>query len=182
MDLVKVVKERRSIRRYSDQYLEDRVIEKIAEISRFAPSWKNSQVTRYNIVPEKIKKIIGEECVLDFIPNKTIIERCSRLAVVSVLKNISGFEKDGSYTTDFNDSWEMFDAGIAVQTFCLAAHDMGVGTVILGIFDPFRIHSLTNLSASERVVALVAMGYPEGPARPGPARLEASEIIRFQQD
>lgn len=34
----------------------------------------------------------------------------------------------------------MFDAGIATQTLCLAAHSKGLGTVILGIYDEEKLH------------------------------------------
>lgn len=36
----------------------------------------------------------------------------------------------------------MFDAGIAAQTFCLAAHEKGIGTVILGVFDDKKLRKL----------------------------------------
>ena len=32
----------------------------------------------------------------------------------------------------------MFDAGIAAQTFQLAAHECGIGSVVMGIFDEVR--------------------------------------------
>ena len=57
------------------------------------------------------------------------------LIVVSYVKGICGFEKDGSYSTGTKEGWQMFDAGVAAQTFALAAHAQGVGTVMLGIYD-----------------------------------------------
>ena len=50
-------------------------------------------------------------------------------------KGRCGFERDGSFSTKKEDRWQMFDAGAACQTFCLAAKDKGLGTVIMGIFD-----------------------------------------------
>lgn len=41
----------------------------------------------------------------------------------------------------------MFDAGIAAQTFCLAARDLGIGTCILGIFDADAAGRLLELEA-----------------------------------
>ncbi len=32
-------------------------------------------------------------------------------------------------------NWYMFDLGIATQTLCLTAHEMGLGTVVVGLMD-----------------------------------------------
>ena len=90
----------------------------------------------------------------------------------------SGFERDGSYTTSKEDRWEMFDAGIATQTFCLAAHEKGVGSVIMGIFDEDKVAELISLEEGRKVAALIAVGYPdEEPALP--KRKEVEELVRF---
>lgn len=61
----------------------------------------------------------------------------------------------------------MFDAGLATQTFCLAAHDKGVGAVILGIFDETKVAEIIGIEEGQKVAALVAVGYAdEDPAAP----------------
>jgi butyrate kinase len=54
----------------------------------------------------------------------------------------SGYERDGSFSTSKGEGWEMFDAGIATQTFCLAAHEKGKMVDIVsddeGPFSPER--------------------------------------------
>jgi hypothetical protein len=55
-----------------------------------------------------------------------------------------GYERDGSFSTPKGDRWEMFDAGIAAQTFCLAAHEMGLGTVIMGVFDENKVNEVID--------------------------------------
>ncbi|MFQ9394785.1 MAG: nitroreductase family protein [Lachnospiraceae bacterium] len=71
------------------------------------------------------------------------------------------------YTTSKKDKWEMFDAGIASQTFMLAAHEYGVGTVTLGIFDEEILGKILELPEGDNVSALLAAGYPESaPAAP----------------
>ena len=52
----------------------------------------------------------------------------------------------------------MFDAGIAVQTFCLAAHEAGLGTVIMGIWDEDGITELLDLPKDQELAALIAIG------------------------
>lgn len=61
----------------------------------------------------------------------------------------------------------MFDAGIASQSFCLAAHEQGLGTVIMGIFDEDKVAELIDMPEEREMVALIALGYPnEEPVAP----------------
>lgn len=63
----------------------------------------------------------------------------------------------------------MFDAGVAAQTFALAAHAQGVGTVMLGIYDAAYIQEKLGIPQTEEVAVLLAAGYekftPDAPTR-----------------
>ena len=143
----------------------------IIEAASYAPSWKNTQISRYVVVEDRalIKKI-AEECVLGFTYNTKTMMNAPQLVVQTYVTGRSGFEKDGSYTTSKEDRWESYDAGIAAQTFCLAAHEKGVGTVILGIFDDAKVAEAIGLPEGQKVAALIPMGYPEGDAWQRPKR------------
>ena len=69
-------------------------------------------------------------------------------------------------------------AGIAAQTFCLAARDLGIGTCILGIFDVDAAGRLLELEGL-RPACLIAMGYPEQ-WKNGPGRKETEELLSFR--
>ena len=73
----------------------------------------------------------------------------------------------------------MFDAGIATQTFCLAAHDKGVGTVILGIFDDAKVGEIVGIPDGQTVAAVVAMGYPAF-APEMPPRKSVDDLLTIQ--
>lgn len=66
----------------------------------------------------------------------------------------SGYERDGSYTTKKEDRWQYFDAGIACQTFCLAAHEMGLATVIMGIYDEDKLPTFIGLPEDQVLTAM----------------------------
>ena len=87
-------------------------------------------------------------------------------AAQTFVKNRCGYERDGSFTTDRQDGWQYYDCGIAAQTFCLAAHDMGLGTVIMGVFDRLRLQEYLQVPEDQELMALIAVGYP---AQVGPA-------------
>lgn len=179
MEALECIKTRRSIRKFKNQAIEHETLKAVIEAASMAPSWKNSQVPRYNVVENSdIKNDIAENGTLGFTHNKEIISGAPALVVVSVIGNRCGYEKDGSFTTSKEDRWEMFDAGIACQTFCLAAHDMGIGSVILGIFDEEAIAKSISLPEGEKVAALIAIGYPDQQCE-APKRKTVDDLLRI---
>lgn len=158
---------RRSIRQFKAEPVSDSVLKEIIEISAYAPSWKNTQITRYVAVKGDLKDRIASECTGQYANNGRIIQDAAVLIAVTYVKGRCGFERDGSFSTKKGASWQMFDAGIASQTFCLAAHEMGLGTVIMGIFDEDKAAVLLNIPKEQELVALIALGYPsETPQAP----------------
>ena len=57
--------------------------------------------------------------------------------------------------------WQMFDVGVACQSFCLAAKEQGLGTVIMGIFDEEKISELLEIPPERELAALIAVGWPD---------------------
>lgn len=179
MDIIKAIEERRSIRKFKDEKVERKLIEEIVSISSWAPSWKNFQIARYTIVDNKeIINTIRKDAVNDFVYNVDTLENAKGVVILSFVKNKSGKLTKDEYATTKHNSWEVFDAGIACQTFCLAAHAKGVGTVIMGIFDEAKIAQIVNIPENETVAALIAYGYADETPKP-PKRKEVQELIRF---
>ncbi len=179
MEAIECIKTRRSIRKFKEDIVEHATVEKIIEAASLSPSWKNTQIVRYNIVEDKkTLEEIANNCVLDFEFNQKTISRAPELVVVSMIEKRCGYERDGSYSTSKEDRWEMFDAGIATQTFCLAAHDLGVGTVILGIFDEDKVAKAISLPEGQKVAALIVMGYPNQECE-APKRKSVEELVTY---
>lgn len=180
MEALECIMTRRSCRKFKEEAVPHELVEEIVGVASYAPSWKNTQITRYIVIEDKEKlQRIADDCVLDFEYNKKTISRCPMLVIVTMVKNRSGYEKDGSFTTSKGDRWEMFDAGIATQTFCLAAHEKGLGSVIMGIFDEAKLAEVVSIPDGQQVAALVAVGYPVFQPEV-PKRKEASELLSFQ--
>lgn len=179
METVKCIKERRSIRKFQDKKVPHELINEVVDVATFAPSWKNTQITRY-IVTENREKMncIADGCVLGFEYNIDTIRKAPALVIVTMIQGRSGLEKDGSATTPKGADWGVFDTGIATQTFCLAAHDKGLGTVIMGIFDENKVSEVIPVPEGQQVAALIAVGYPDE-APKAPRRKEAEELITY---
>ena len=73
----------------------------------------------------------------------------------------------------------MYDAGVASQTFCLAAYEQGLGTVILGLFDQAAVEAMLQLPEDRELVALIPVGYPdESPV--APKRKSVEDLLTYQ--
>ena len=177
MEFTEVIKGRRSIRKYADKPVTKEEIEKIIELARFAPTWKNSQTARYHVIlNQELKNRIAEEGTCNFSKNKLNIQSASGLVILTTVDGIAGYEKDGTFTTSKGTHWQSFDAGIACQTFCLTAYDRGISTLIMGIYDEEKIGNILNLPENESISALIAVGYADE-APNAPRRKELSEIM-----
>ena len=86
------------------------------------------------------------------------------------------FRPDGTFTTDKGDNWYMYDSGLATQNLCLAAHALGLGTVILGAFDAKKAGEILGVPEGFAVVVMVPLGVPAAPGRPT-IRKELSDIV-----
>lgn len=161
------IKGRRSIRKFKSTPVDHALMNEIIETASYAPSWKHSQIARYTAVEGELKDKIAGECTEMFPNNGVIIKNAPMLIALSFVKGRSGYERDGSFTTAKGDRWQMFDAGVAAEAFCLAAYDKGLGSVIMGIFDEAKAASLLELPENQELAALIPVGFPdEEPAAP----------------
>ncbi len=177
METVKCIKERRSIRRFDSKEVSKELIESIIDTARFAPSWKNTQVTRYTVVTGETKDKLAE-CTTIWAKNGDIIKSAPMVVALSIIDKRSGFERDGSYSTKLENGWQMFDCGIAAQTFCLAAADAGLSTVILGLYDD-NAPEVLGIPEGQILTALIPIGYAaEEPT--APPRKEVSDLVTYK--
>ena len=128
MELTKCMEERRSIRRYKKQPVDRDLIKQLIEAAILAPSWKNSQVSRYYAV-DGDQKDQFMACLPEFNQNNS--KDASTIIVSTVVNGRSGFERDGSYTTHLKDGFQYFDNGLQVQNLCLKAYELGLGTLMM---------------------------------------------------
>lgn len=180
MDAIAMIKDRRSIRKYKKEKVDRKTMAEVVEVARWAPSWANFQIARYTLIddPAIIEKL-ATEGVKGFTYNINTLKNAQGVAVLSFVKGKSGRLDDyGDFDSSNAHLWELFDAGIACQTFCLAAHAKGVGTCIFGVIDDASIADIIGLPAEETVAALIVYGYEDGHPEPTP-RKPVDEIVRY---
>lgn len=173
------IRGRRSIRKFKQEPINHDLLAEIIETASYSPSWKHTQIVRYIAVEGALKDKLAAEGTSMFPNNGKIMENAPMVIAVTVIKNRCGYERDGSFSTPRKDSWQMFDAGIASQTFCLAAYEKGIGSVILGIFDQNKIEELLEIPEDRELVALIPVGYPdEEPV--APKRKPVDDLLSFK--
>jgi nitroreductase len=178
MEAIKNITGRRSVRKYKDQKVDRELMKEIVELAKWAPSWANMQIARYTLVDDAaVIKRLSTEGVNDFVYNIKTLKEAKGVAVLSFVKGKSGKYED-NYATSKEDYWEVFDAGIACQTFCLAANSKGIGTCIMGIINDDAISKIINLPEEETVAALIVYGHLNHEPRVTP-RKDLDEILRF---
>ena len=176
MEIIEGIQTRRSVRKFQDKAVPHDVLEQIIAAAAYAPSWKNTQISRYIAIEgrEKIDKLAEQYAPF----NASTLSTAPLLIAQTCVTKRSGYERDGSFTTDRGAGWEMYDCGIAAQTFCLAAHEAGLGTVILGIFDLPALEKHLHVPEGQELVALIAVGYPDQePA--APRRKTVSDLLTY---
>jgi len=169
---------RRSVRRFTDESVTLEELENIVSIAAYAPSWKNTQISRYiAIIDQDRKNYIADSFFSGWAGNSAIVKSAPVLVVQTFVKNCCGFNRDGTYATDREGGWQYYDCGIAAQTFCLAANDMGLGTVIMGIFDREPLQEYLELPEDQEIMALIAVGHSAQGELTAPKRKGVDELL-----
>ena len=171
-DVLDAIKDRRSIRRYKNDPIPDLILGQLLEAVRWSPSWANTQCWEVIVVKDPGQKAglqatLGRNPAFDAMVDAPVIfVLCARLEK-------AGFKK-GESTTKFGD-WFMYDLGLANQNLCLAAHALGLGTVIVGLFDHDKTRKVLDVPEGYEVVSMVPTGYPASEAV-APRRREVEEF------
>ena len=94
MDLQTCMEQRRSVRKYTNQPVPRELVREIIQAAILAPSWKNSQVSRYYVAEGNAEKELAK-CLADF--NRQSVQNAPVLIVSTVVNKRSGFTRDGEY-------------------------------------------------------------------------------------
>lgn len=175
MELLDCIMKRRSVRKYKDTPLPQEIIEKIIDYAKFYPSWANTKIVRYHCV---VNKELKNQIALSTDFNSGYINNAPALFVITAVKGRCGTDRNGGIYYHTPKEWMMLDSGIAIQNLCLVAHDFGVSTLIMGVFNAPKIIELLDIPEEEQLIAIVAAGYSDE-TPPTPRRKETADILRI---
>lgn len=179
MELHDAIMTRRSVRKFTDHYVTDEEINKMLEAAQWAPSWSNTQCWEFIVIRDRelITKIV--ETYTETNPARKCSAAASVLIAFCGKSDLPGF-KEGGKTTKF-DSWYMFDLGIAVENMMLTAHNLGLGSVVVGSMDHKKCAELLNVTPPYELLGILPVGKPVEFKKEGPKRREISEFTHKEK-
>ncbi len=175
-DIINVISDRRSIRTYEQRDVPEEKLNTILEAVRWSPSWANTQCWELIVTRDKTIKENLRETLFPKNPAANAITQAPLIFAVCGKLNSSGYY-NGVAPTKFGD-WFMFDLGILTQTLCLTAHELGLGTVIVGLFDHDKAKKVINVPDGYELVALIPVGYP-AKSSSAPKRKELNDFVHY---
>lgn len=173
MELMEAIKNRRSIRNFKSDPVPDEALQILMEAVRWAPSWGNTQCWEMIVVRDPKVKSEVLRTVPKANPAHSAMVDAPVIVILCGKKAISGYY--GGKPATVKGDWLMFDTGLAMQTLCLAAHGLGLGTVIVGMFDHKKAEEILGVPESIEVVAMTPLGYPAT----GGSTLKRKDISEF---
>ncbi len=143
-----------SCRKYQERDVGNGLIEQCLECARLSPSALNKQPWKFYVTRGDLKAAIAKETQL-FGAN-AFTDEAPVLVAVTVKPRVADKLADKIKHQDFSS----IDLGIAVQSFCLKAAELGLGTCIIGWVKTGAVDKLLNTAVGEKTKLIIALGYP----------------------
>jgi len=179
-DILKTIKTRRAIRKYTQDPVPKTVIETILEAARWAPSAHNRQPWRFAVLQnfadkDHLARAMGERLRRDRTADgdtpadieKDVAKSYNRItgAPVIIVMALSMVDMDG-YPDDRHRRHEWILAAQSVsmagQNMWLMAHSLGLGMnwICAPLFAPDTVQKTPALPADWQPIGLMTLGYP----------------------
>jgi nitroreductase len=171
MDILKAVKERRSLRDFQKKDIPDALLDRLAEALIWAPSAGNLQARKFYFVKQPdIKNKIAAAAL-----NQSFIAEAPLVIVGCTDSRISGkYGERGVYL------YSIQDVALSIMGMMLVAHENGLGSCWVGAFNEADIRKILDIPNHLRPVAIVPVGYPAKIPYPPPrvSIKDAVEVIK----
>ncbi len=148
MDIIDIIKSRRSVRKFTPEPVADEIIEKILEAGRWAPSGLNNQPWRFGVVTDAgLKEEISK------LTHYANIVLAAQVLIAVFLDTEKSYHREK----------DIQGIGACLQNMLLETHSLGLGAVWLGeiIKSNEEIKRLLGLGKELELMAVVALGHPD---------------------
>ncbi|MFH1727559.1 MAG: nitroreductase family protein [Pseudomonadota bacterium] len=171
MELMDIIKKRRSIRNYdSSKKVDTASIEKLIEAAVYAPSGGNVQPYKFLVISneEKKKEFVETALRQDFIKDAS----CAIVVCIDKEAAIQSYGKRGLRL------YSIQDTAASIQNMLLTAQSLGLSTCWVGAFDEIKVANCLDLSSNLRPIAVIPVGYSD--QEPGQRKLKnINEILEW---
>ena len=147
MDLLKLMGDRYTCRRYSNEDVKEEDLNKILEAGRIAPTSHNNQPQRIYVVRSEEAK---EKLMKDFAYNYK-----------APCYLVCGYNIDEVWRNDLDGDRESgdIDVSIVITHMMLMAEELGLGACWIGRITPELVKKNLNIPENVKVVAVLSLGY-----------------------
>jgi nitroreductase len=171
-----------SIRKYTDQPINDQTLQRILDAARRAPTSSNTQ--SYSIIV--VRDAETKRTLAELVGNQKHVETCAVfmafVADLSRLKRATALHDSPLAINNELTMVAIVDASLVGMAAQVAAESLGIGTVMIGGARnlPEEIARLLNLPEGAFVVYGMCLGYPaERPAQK--PRLPEAEVVHYER-
>ncbi|MDL2237679.1 nitroreductase family protein [Christensenellaceae bacterium OttesenSCG-928-K19] len=169
MDFMELAKERYSVRRFTNQKIENEKLETVLQAGRLAPTACNNQ-------PQRIYVLQSKEALQK-------LEGCTKYTFDAPLAFLICYDESESWKRSYDgaDGGET-DSSIVTSHMMLALAELGLGSCWVGSFDPQAVRQAFELPDTVIPHALLPAGYPAKDATPSPghaSRKPLEETVRY---
>lgn len=183
MNTLEAIRTRRSVRKFSDRPVEPDKLQAVLEAAQQAPSWANMQCWRFVVVTDPtVKARIGELSYVEaFFATRGYKSNPAQKALAEAPVVIVACADPTESGALRGQQYYLTDMGITAENLMLAAHDVGLATVFVGVFQEEELGELLEIPADIRIVGLFPLGYPGGEAKGGPPRKPLEQIVHYEK-
>ena len=175
MKFSELIEARRSVRKYAQAAISKDEMTKIVEEALNAPSWKNTETTRYYAaIGDDAKAKIWRDALPGF--NSASSANAAALVAVAFVPGESGYLGDAP-ADELREMWGAYDCGLASSYFILAAKNHGWDTLIMGIRDTAKVKSILGIPEKEILMSVIAVGKSAQPYFKNP-RKPVAEVLK----
>ncbi len=176
MEFKELIEARRSVRKYVASEISEAEVAAIVGEALNAPSWKNTEVTRYYAaVGAEAKGRLWNEALPSF--NVTNTADAAALVAVTFKRGESGYMGTAA-ANELGEMWGAYDCGLASAYFVLAAKNHGWDSLILGMRDTAKIKALLGIPDDEMLTSVIALGKAAVAAEKRP-RKSVGEVLKI---
>jgi nitroreductase len=198
-EVIKNIKERRSIRNYEEKEIDKEILKKIIQTGKYAPSVRNNQPWKFIVITKKklikelskqikeeLKKIIKYRFIIKFkIKELKKKEYLKSIFLVTFSKTDTIFHNAPVIILILTKNKLFYDQSCAccAQNMMLTAHSMGIGSCWIGYANVLglnkKIIKKIGVPDDHHISAALIFGYPKDEIiKPSIRRIE-SDIIKW---
>jgi nitroreductase len=146
--MLDAIKNRRSIRRFKKQAVDEKLLKEIIEAGTWAPSGLNNQPWKFVVIRSPAVK----DKIAELTRYRKIIQEAPRCIAVFLDTALS-----------YDRTKDILAIGACIENMLLTIHSLGLGGVWLGeiLKNAETVKEILGVSPALEFMAVVALGYPD---------------------